>query len=103
MRPDTQTRVAQCSSSVMEELMPFLLEEILMLEDRCFYATQFGGADVAAERFGYYTNGPRRRGAAMRCGLLHFRPLGNSIGRAEDGKGILAGALGAGGDRFPSG
>ena len=50
MRPDTQTRVAQCSSSVMEEFMPFLLEEILMLEDRCFYAAQFGWADVAAAR-----------------------------------------------------
>jgi len=33
--------------------MPFLLEEILMLEDRCFYAAQFGRADVAAARQSY--------------------------------------------------
>jgi hypothetical protein len=36
IRPATQTRVAQCSNSVMEELMPFLLEEILMFKNGRF-------------------------------------------------------------------
>jgi len=38
----------------MEELMPFLLEEILMLENCCFNTPQLGGTDVAASRQSYW-------------------------------------------------
>jgi len=50
IRSDTQTRVAQYSSSVLEEFMPFLFKELLTLENKHFDAAQLGELNVAAPR-----------------------------------------------------